>query len=157
MANAYSGLYTLEDAFRLLAERCRQNELTGCLEWTKHTDRKGYGTIRIEGKYVRTHRIAYMKAFGAIPEGAHVLHGCDNPRCCEPAHLGLGSNYQNIVDKMVRDRSGKKLNIAKVKEIKTMLSHEHTHQEIADIYGVSQPTITKISLGRTWSHVTAGG
>lgn len=82
------------------------------MEWqgTKHA--KGYGSIRCDGKMRKVHHLTYIAANGPIPEGMHVLHECDNPSCCEPKHLTVGTNAQNITEKMARDRSGKKLCIA---------------------------------------------
>jgi hypothetical protein len=76
----------------------------GCLEWTGYRLPKGYGTIRIAGKNVYAHRFAWALAHVPIPTGQWVLHHCDNPPCCEPTHLFLGTNADNVADKMAKGR-----------------------------------------------------
>src|ERR1700680_5052102 len=59
-----------------------------CWPWLISFAQFGYGQFCIEkGKMERSHRVAYALTFGAIPEGMCVLHRCDNPACCNPAHL----------------------------------------------------------------------
>jgi len=77
----------------------------GCIEWINSVDRWGYGRIRFGGKTVGTHRAAYVLAYGPIPEGLLVRHSCDNPPCCNPEHLLLGTVQDNVDDRVARNRS----------------------------------------------------
>lgn len=74
-----------------------------CWPWTGYTDRDGYGAWKIgEHKRVRANRIAYILTFNCEIGDALVCHSCDNPRCCNPDHLWLGTpalNYQDMVKK----------------------------------------------------------
>lgn len=77
-----------------------------CWEWTGARGRHGYGTFYlapIRGP-VASHRIAYGLANGAIPAGLLVLHRCDNPPCCNPAHLWVGTNNDNMLDMVAKGR-----------------------------------------------------
>lgn len=77
----------------------------GCIEWTGYTDRKGYGRFSSVGGEVLCHRIAYAQHFGVSVTGKYVLHRCDNPRCCNPQHLFLGTNQDNMDDMVRKGRS----------------------------------------------------
>lgn len=87
----------------------------GCWLWVASTS-KGYGDFRVGGKTLKAHRVAWSMAHGQIPHdgGTHgicVCHNCDNPLCCNPAHLFLGTNADNMRDKKEKGRQ----------------AHGHTH------------------------------
>ena len=66
-----------------------------CMEWTGTRNEHGYGGLRVDGRLVKAHRFAYELACGPIPDGLDVLHSCDNPPCCNPAHLELTTHLTN--------------------------------------------------------------
>jgi hypothetical protein len=88
--------YSLEQR---LAEGLALDQETGCLLW-KQGERRVYGSIAISA-----HRLAWEMARGAIPPGLHVLHRCDEPRCCNPEHLFLGTQAENMADMHRKGRS----------------------------------------------------
>jgi hypothetical protein len=71
-----------------------------CWEWQRSKDWNGYGLTH-RGI---AHRLAYEAFVGPIPDGMLVLHTCDNPPCCNPAHLFLGTHFDNAAD---RDSKGR--------------------------------------------------
>lgn len=77
-----------------------------CWVWTASTDGCGYGTIGLgPGKKIgKSNRVAWELQFGPIPEGACVLHHCDNPTCVRGSHLFLGTQKDNAAD---RERKGR--------------------------------------------------
>jgi hypothetical protein len=75
-----------------------------CWPWTGRCDTFGYGRIGIERKEHPAHRVAYELTRGPIPDGICVLHHCDHPACCNPAHLFLGTKKDNTQDMIAKGR-----------------------------------------------------
>jgi hypothetical protein len=81
-----------------------------CWPWKAGTVPFGYGAFNIgplkidlnksrnNRKVANSQRVAWFLTNGLIPKGKYVLHRCDNPPCCNPDHLFLGSKYDNIED-----------------------------------------------------------
>lgn len=100
------------------AQRFEIDPVSGCWNWVGGVNAKGYGVIagEVNGKrYVKkgqqmlAHRVSWLIFKGEIPEsdsahGTVVMHGCDNPRCVNPAHLKLGSQADNVKDMVVKGR-----------------------------------------------------
>ncbi len=76
----------------------------GCWIWTGYKNRKNYGTVKINNKMYRSHRVAYEIFNGCITNNLLVCHTCDNPSCVNPAHLFLGNNSQNMQDCVNKNR-----------------------------------------------------
>jgi len=87
-----------------LAERLwsKVTKTETCWTWTGARNRKGYGEIGAKGRVQKAHRIAWELTYGPIPEGLDVLHHCDNPPCCRPDHLFLGTDADNMADMMAK-------------------------------------------------------
>ena len=49
--------------------------------------------------------MTYTLAVGPIPDGAVVMHMCDNPPCCNPDHLRLGTIEYNNTDCVEKKRN----------------------------------------------------
>jgi len=65
----------------------------------------GYGRVSFDGKVRPAHRVAYVLAYGPIPDSLHVLHRCDTPSCVKPLHLHVGSPHDNFIDRHRRSRN----------------------------------------------------
>ena len=76
-----------------------------CWEYTGCRDPKGYGKVTYRYNLYRCHRVMW-EAYNAepIPEGMLVRHKCDNPCCCNPNHLEIGTSQDNVDDKTRRGR-----------------------------------------------------
>lgn len=94
---------TAQQEQRFRAQVARSGD-DACWPWTGRSDPDGYGRIAFgnaaKGTFRahRAHRIAYALARGPIPDGLQVCHRCDNPPCCNPAHLFLGTAAENQHD-----------------------------------------------------------
>lgn len=77
-----------------------------CWIWNGARQTTGYGTVGFNGKLYRAHRIAYVIANGPVPDGLYVLHSCDCPPCCNPAHLRAGTQKENMADIGIKGRRG---------------------------------------------------
>lgn len=125
----------------------------GCRVWAGGAAAKGYGGIRFKGRMDKAHRVSYMIFVGPIPSEMHVLHSCDNRKCIEPAHLFLGTNADNIKDKCKKDRSGKKLTIDLVKEIRRAYAGRKVSQTaLGRAFGVNPSNISRAVNGKRWAH-----
>jgi hypothetical protein len=76
-----------------------------CWEYQGSRQRFGYGRLQVSGVRHLTHRLAYELVNGPIPKGQEVLHRCDNPPCCNPSHLFLGSKADNCKDRAAKHRT----------------------------------------------------
>lgn len=137
----------------------------GCWPWYGHKDKLGYGRMGV-GRYrvLLTHRIAFEVSIGPIPEGLCVCHACDNPSCCNPSHLWIGTRQDNNADKMAKGRmpSGEVHHCAKLnaESVRGIASKHEAGARVVDLareYGVSESTVCDIVHGRTWTRVTHGG
>lgn len=94
---------------RVLANM-QADPISGCWNWTLRADRAGYGRVKVTGfgragNFVdRAHRYAWAAFNGPVPDGMHVLHRCDNRRCCNPGHLFLGTHDDNMADMIAKGR-----------------------------------------------------
>lgn len=79
----------------------------GCWPWTRSTF-GGYGNLRMGKGKILAHRHAYQLTYGPIPSGMDVCHRCDNPPCCRPDHLFLGTHAENMADMVAKGRARKK-------------------------------------------------
>ena len=129
-----------------------KNNTKECWEWTGAKKPSGYGNVRINKKYLLSHRVAFELTNGAIPKGYMVCHICDNPSCCNPNHLMLGTVKSNAADMLIKNRQKKpesaakgenngnsKLNEKQILEIRDLYAKGVLNQyELAKNYGVSQ-------------------
>lgn len=132
----------------------------GCIVWTGATSDFGHGVIGNGGKgegLSRTHRVAWRIAFGEIPDGMLVLHRCDNPPCCNPEHLFLGTPADNVHDMMAKGRdkffTNVKLSHDDVRAIRKAAADGETSPFIAKRHCVEPRQIRRIVAGTRWRHV----
>lgn len=137
-----------------------------CWDWTGSlVGLQGYGGLAVNGVQAKAHRFSWELHFGVIPDGLHVLHRCDRPRCVNPSHLFLGTHQDNMDDKMSKGRhvvlKGSRNPIAKLSE-EQVLEIKRRYRgrcrrngaiPLAKEFGVSCHAIDAIVSGRNWKHV----
>jgi hypothetical protein len=75
-----------------------------CWEW-QGALAAGYGRYKLKGRVVGAHRYAWEWVNGPVPSGLVVRHKCDNPKCCNPDHLDVGTYRDNVSDMVERGRA----------------------------------------------------
>lgn len=135
---------------------------TGCRIWMKSCSHQGYGRVRVKGKLKGAHRVAYEEYTGReIQNGLHVLHKCDTPSCVNPLHLFLGTNNDNVADKMRKGRHispgvkgdkhwNSRLSASDVGRIRELRADGEPLKSISVLFGVSDRQISKICLNQRW-------
>ena len=135
-----------------------------CWSWTGNKA-LGYGRISTGKKpyvLILAHRLSWeIHNKQKIPEGMFVMHKCDNPECCNPDHLMIGTPKENTQDMIAKGRkrvvaplgteNGKSvLNEEKVRFIR---SSDLPHAKLAKLLEVSPSCVRGVRIGRTWSHI----
>lgn len=141
--------------------RVKTGPIDGCWEHTNKGDRR-WGHVQVGPKGARgyAHRIAYTIANGPIPHGLVVMHACDNPPCCNPTHLKVGTQSDNNKDRITKGRTAvgeqvgsSKLTVQQVIEARAAVASGHAIRAVARALGVTNTTIFKIIHGTTWRSV----
>lgn len=101
----------------------------------------------------RSHRVAWELTNRPIPEGMLVCHRCDNPPCCRPDHLFLGTHDENMADKSAkgRARGREKLKPGDAADIRTAYASGVMQKTLAERYGLHPSSISNIIAGRNWN------
>jgi hypothetical protein len=136
-----------------------------CWNWSGSNNGNGYGIVRGRGKKkVFAHRASYRCFVGPIPEGLHVLHSCDNPRCVNPGHLHLGTHADNMREAAERelmcrgeDRPNAKLDWASIASIRIRRARGEFQRELAKEFGVDRSLISRVCSGQRWRPLPAQG
>jgi hypothetical protein len=127
-----------------------------CWPWMRSRYRNGYGQTSYNRKKLLTHRVAYELANGPIFHGLRVLHRCDNPPCCNPAHLFAGTQLENIADMDMKGRGRRgvhrgethprcKFPDAVVAAARAMYAEgSFSQREVARKFGISKGYITQL-------------
>lgn len=156
---------------RRLWPRIDRSDANGCWWWLGSRNNKGYGMIGSRSfgdgskcQQMLVHRLVYELTYGPIHNGLHCLHRCDNGNkgCVRPDHLFLGTNLDNILDRVAKGRSPRgeqrslaKLTAEKVRDMRLRYAAGgHSYNAIAREESISVAACFKAISGETWSHVT---
>lgn len=141
-----------------LWSRVKKGNQDQCWEWTGRTE-NGYGKIKIMGRHYFTHRVALVLSGTPIEDGDCVLHRCDNPPCCNPDHLFIGTRVENRADCVTKNRhaKGERNGHAKVTpEIAAAIRREYVPRKVSgrvlgEKYGLSISGVFHILNNETWN------
>lgn len=138
-----------------------------CWEWNGGTNSTGYGSVGWHGCVYTAHRVAaWLSGMVKSPsrplhsrDKGHVLHKCDNRRCCNPNHFFLGSFTDNMRDAYSKKRkvqprgqhhANAKLTNQQAEEIRQRYEAGEYQVPLAQEYGVSQRVISLIVRGESY-------
>ena len=135
----------------------RQMGRRGCWIYPGPKHHFGYALHCDKGVQKVAHRVAFEISNGPIPPGLLVCHHCDNPPCCNPAHLFLGTAADNTRDAMSKGRLqlGEASPNAKLTSdaVRRIRKDPRWHKVIAAEYGVDKSLISRIKRREGWKHV----
>ena len=100
-------MYSKDKILNKIAERTIISD--NCHIYKNMLDPDGYGRVYAgitDGKKIvlSVHRFIYEYYNKAIPKGRVVMHSCDNPSCCNPSHLSVGTHAENVKDAINKER-----------------------------------------------------
>ncbi len=155
-----------EPAFWARVEKKSDNECwpwTGSRNYRPDNKQMTYGWLRWKGQMSRAHRVAWQLANSSvIPIGMQILHTCDNPVCCNPAHLRIGTHVENMADMKVKGRAvalrgadspRAKFTEEEVREIRKRYKTRWPYLgvgQLAKEYGVHRTTMSSLIRGKSY-------
>ena len=128
-----------------------------CWPWRAATNEHGYGVFRLPEVHtlVKAHRVAWSLANGRVADAPCLLHSCDNPPCCNPAHLTPGTVADNNADMAAKGRSRgiqhSRLTQSQVEEIKARCAAGEPQASIAADLSVAQSYVSMVNAGKRLS------
>lgn len=123
-----------------------------CRLWLGAQRGAGYGAMKVAGRVMAVHQIAYVLARGTIPRSRVVRHLCGCTLCINPDHLALGTDRDNALDAVAHGtapgfRRGGRID-ARVRQAVLVLSDaEFSTHEIHRLLDVRLSTVKDIVRG----------
>lgn len=130
-----------------------------CWPWTGLRKKEGYGRFSYKGKPLGANRVVFFFTHGEWPVFA--CHSCDNPPCCNPAHIYNGTQAENMRDAAIRGRMpcGLRHHNAKLTEdtVRTLRAEYAaggiSTAKLGRKYGVTQSNIVRVIHREVWAHI----
>ena len=133
---------------------------SGCILWTGGRVSMGYGTIRANSRQSLAHRVSYELFIGDVPRGLVVCHSCDKKDFVNPLHLFIGTQQENIDDKVQKKRQAvgerhgmSKLTEDDVRTIRRRHASGESYRDIAPDYKINFAHVGSIVTRKTWRGV----
>lgn len=168
VASANAVLFNIAERFWTRVDQSAGPD--GCWPWTgaraghpSHPRSRHYGRMRVGGAQIGAHRLALMLTTGPLPAGTEACHSCDNPPCCNPRHLFVGTHRENLLDAARKGRThsfprGRRHPLAKltapdVIAIRRRVAAGESQHALAREYGVSQVAVHFVVARKTWAYL----
>jgi transposase len=155
---------TLPERFWLKVQKGEKAD--DCWKWNGCKYGMGYGQLsHVSGGKKRSapaHKLSYRIHHGEFDESLLVCHRCDNPECCNPRHLFLGTAKDNIQDKYSKGRGadvrGERNPVSRLTEdqiilIRELRANNESISELAEKFNVSNSQIKRIVSRELWGHI----
>ena len=146
-----------------LTSKLRLDPKSDCLIFHGSCNRKGYGMISNgRGSHIKAHRAAWEIANERpVPDGFMVLHRCDNPPCCNPDHLWLGTALDNARDRVAKGRPSNATGAAPREKhprakltgvnVRAIRVDPRRYKAIAADFGIHPRYVGKLKAGTAWA------
>ena len=139
-----------------------------CWNWLGYKNKQGYGRTWINDYGFYAHRVIFNLAFPntitlnapkSTDDFGFLLHICDNPSCCNPKHLFVGTHADNMADKVAKGRSPDfsgdkgpraKLNMTQAREARQLRKEGVSTRELALRFGLSLPSMKTLLAGKSY-------
>lgn len=138
-----------------------------CWEWSGAVKKTGYGSFKaISYVSIVASRMAWAFANNSDPGDLMVCHACDNPVCCNPSHLWVGTAADNNTDcaskgrtyfqKTAHKRRGAGNPRALISELDILMIlsdmiNGENNKEISRKYGITHSMVSVIRRGKAWT------
>ena len=139
---------TLNAAY--IRERVTVTE-AGCWEWQRSkigAYGKATAGLRQLGEQL-AHRISWIIYRGPIPMNMEICHDCDNPGCCNPDHLFIGTHQHNMQDARRKNR----INYEKF-SAKGVISRRFSLEKAQEIMKLYKEGVPRVELAKRYNTST---
>lgn len=152
----------------VLWEKVEIKEPHECWPWKGYKNEEGYGRTWIDDNGYYAHRVIFNLVYPNViqlsaPKNTHdsgfLLHTCDNPSCCNPLHLFVGTHADNMADKVSKGRSPNfsgdngprcKLTMEQANEMREKRKNGISAKQLAKDYGISLSSTKTLLAGKSY-------